>query len=114
MFLKAESKLVLIDDIAELDIEHVEDGFVTITTFDNKTYECKGFDAIEAVMALKPSALEGKRFKWERGAWAFHNMIGHPGTQILSWLGFKKTAIKFHDWTVPHPRDFKKTVTQNT
>jgi hypothetical protein len=63
-----------------------------------------GFDAIEIIYALKPSAMEGRRLKWKQGAWAVHNIIGHPVLQILAWVGLKRQAIRFHDWTTPKPR----------
>lgn len=105
-FIKCGSFLIPLDDIVEVDTYFIEQGYITVKT--KKTMIIiSGFDAIEAVMLLKPSALEGKRMIWQKNAWAFHNFIGHPVVQILSWLGFKKEAIKFHDWTTPKPIGFK-------
>ena len=61
-------------------------------------------DAIDAVMALRPSALEGKRLRWARHAWALHNLVGHPLLQLLVWLGQTKLGMAVHDGTVPRPR----------
>lgn len=107
MFVKAQSKLIPLDRITLVDIDQVEQGLITVTTDEGK-FECHGFDAIEAVMLLKPSALEGKRLQWEKNAWAYHNLIAHPIVQLLSWLGFKKEAVRYHDYTTPKPRDFKQ------
>lgn len=107
-FIKAGDKILSIHVINEVDISSIESGEVTITTCSGNVYKAYGFDAIETVMVFKPSALEGRRMRWQRNAWAFHNFIGHPVVQILAWLGFKKQAVRFHDWTTPCPRDFKR------
>ena len=39
-----------------------------------------------------------------RGAWAVHNLVGHPLMQILAWLGERELALAVHDATVPRPR----------
>lgn len=67
-------------------------------------HKAEGNDAIEAVMALKPSTLEGRRLKWNKNAWVVHNLIGHPVMQLLAFLGLKRHAIWFHDVTTPRPR----------
>lgn len=104
---KAGNDLIPIIWVEEIDIETIEQGFITIKA-NGKTYESRGFDAIETVMIFKPSALEGRRLKWRKNAWFFHNMVAHPIVQILASLGFKRQAVRFHDWTTPTPRDFKK------
>lgn len=111
-YIKAQNTLIPSDQIIQVDIDRIEEGLVIVATKEG-IFECHGFDAIETVMLLKPSALEGKRFKWNKNAWAFHNIVAHPIVQILSWLGFKKEAVRFHDYTTPKPRDFKK-ITQKT
>ena len=62
-----------------------------------------GPDAIEAVMLLKPSALEGRRLRWVRHAWLLHNVIGHPLMQLFSLLRMHRLALAVHDATVPTP-----------
>jgi hypothetical protein len=66
--------------------------------------EARGFDALEAVMALKPSALEGLRLHWNKNAWAVHNLVGHPVMQLLAFARCYKAAMWVHDATVPMPR----------
>jgi len=104
LVLKAGDDLIPYWKIVRVDITGVEDDVVVIHTEDG-TYYALGFDAVEAVMCLRPSALEGRRFRWRSGAWALHNTVGHTGTQILAWLGYKRAAVRFHDWTTPKARD---------
>ncbi len=103
IFLKAKSKLIRISDVREVDAKNFrETGLITLITEDGRCYDMSDIDAIEALMLLKPSITEGLCLSWQKGRWAFHNIIGHPGMQILVWLGFKKAAIAWHDCTVPH------------
>lgn len=99
--------LVPFSDVRHLDMSELEHGSVLIAMRDGTTVEARGFDAIEAVMALKPSAVEGLRLRWRPHAWAFHNLVAHPTVQVLAWLGWKRAAVRFHDWTTPVPRGFR-------
>jgi hypothetical protein len=105
--LKAGDQLLPFADVARADISSLEQGVVTIHMKDGGVHEARGFDAIEAVMALKPSAVEGMRLRWRPHAWAFHNLVAHPGVQLLAWCGLKRAAVRFHDWTTPAPRGFR-------
>ena len=105
--LKAGNDLIPFKDVEKVDISNIEDGMVTIYMKNGSFFVAKGFDAIETIMVLKPSAIEGRRLRWKSGAWAFHNIVGHPLLQCLAWLGLKRTAVRFHDWTTPTPRGFK-------
>lgn len=104
--LKAGNVLIPIENVTKIDISSVEHEEVRIYTA-QEIHTAYGFDAIEAVMLFKPSSLEGRRLRWKRNAWAFHNLVGHPIVQIIAWMGFKKQAVRFHDWTTPTPRGFK-------
>lgn len=105
--LKAGDLLIPLDRVRLVDAENIERGEVVIHCHDGGAYIATGFDAIEAVMWMKPSALEGRRLKWRPHAWAFHNVVAHPVVQILAWLGLKRQAVRFHDWTTPRPRSFQ-------
>lgn len=94
-------------EIARVDISGLERGVVTVHMKDSTSHEAHGFDAIETVMALKPSAVEGLRLRWKPHAWAFHNLVAHPVVQILAWCRLKRAAVRFHDWTTPVPRGFR-------
>jgi len=61
-------------------------------------------DAIDVVMALRPSALEGRRMRFARHAWAVHNLVGHPLLQVLVWLGARRLGMAVHEGTVPRAR----------
>ena len=63
----------------------------------------EGVEALNVLMTLVPGALEGKRAKYHRHAWAIHNLIGHPLMQVCSWLKLTALGIKIHDATVPEP-----------
>lgn len=103
---KAGDKIIPIIWVDDIDISTIEQGFITIKA-NGEFYKSYGFDAIETIMVFKPSALEGRRLKWRKNAWFFHNMFAHPMVQILASLGFKRQAVRFHDWTTPTPRGFK-------
>lgn len=109
-FLKASDHLIPVKDITNVDITRVEQGTVTIE-FQNaggiRKLKATGFDAIDAVMALRPSALEGKRFRFASHAWTLHNLIGHPLMQILAFAHCYKAAMWMHDATTPKPTGFR-------
>jgi hypothetical protein len=105
--LKAQDDLIPLYSIQRIDIERLENGEVDIITYDGTTHTARGFDAIEAVWAIKPSAMEGRRLKWKKGAWAFHNLVAHPLMQLLAWCGMTRRAIWLHDVTTPYPQGFK-------
>lgn len=102
--LKAGNVLIPFTEVVEVRIAEIEHEIVDIIVLGGLKYRATGNDAIEAVMALKPSALEGRGLKWNKNAWVLHNLVGHPGMQLLAWMGFYKSAIRFHDWTTPRPR----------
>lgn len=106
-FIKANDLIIPIDSIEEVSIPDIENGMIDIHYGGGKVARAYGFDAIEAVMSLKPGALEGRRLRWKSGVWAFHNLFAHPALQILAWLGFKKAAVALHDSTTPIPRSFR-------
>lgn len=105
--IQAGDELIPLDNVFLVNIEEIEKGVVKIVAYGGATYTAEGVDAINAVMLLKPSALEGRRLRWAKHAWAFHNIVAHPVMQVLSWLRFYKTAIWVHDATIPRPTGFK-------
>lgn len=107
---KAGDVIIPIVWVDHVIIDTIEQGFITIVTYKGDEYKSYGFDAIETVMVFKPSALEGRRLKWNKGAWRFHNLIIHPLLEVLSTLGFKRQAVKLHDWGTPTPRGFKDNI----
>lgn len=105
--IKAGHLLLPFDDVRHVDVSEIETGSVSIVMKNGDVHEARGFDAIEAVMAVKPSAVEGLRLRWRPHAWAFHNLVAHPVVQVLAWCGCKRAAVRFHDWTTPAPRGFR-------
>lgn len=103
-FIKAGDTIVPIAAVARVDISRIDrTGQVDITLKDGQVLAAHDFDAFEAVMLLHPAALEGRRLRWAKNAWAFHNLVAHPLMQVMVWLGFKRAAIRLHDVTVPKP-----------
>ncbi len=121
-FVKAGGKLIAARAIVDVDISRVEQWQVDITYRDAagevQTARADGLDAVETVMLLKPSALEGLRMVWPRLGWVGHNLIGHPLVAVLDVLGtllrpfgwhrpVYRWAIDIHDMTTPRPRGMK-------
>lgn len=96
--------VVHVDQVATLDCTELESFRVAVTLRDGRRFELRDQQALDLVMAIKPSALEGRRFRWARGAWAFHNLVAHPVLQVLASLGYTRLGMRIHDWTVPRPR----------
>lgn len=103
-FILTDDKIINIKEVHWVDISRLErDLRIEICHGTNEISTATDIQAIEILMLLKPSALEGRRLKWPKHAWIIHNLIGHPVMQILALFGFKKTAIWVHDGTVPKP-----------
>lgn len=108
-FIKADEALVQVCDIAYIDLSKLEtELLITIHCQSAKdilpiSHVATNLNAIEILMQLKPSAMEGKNLKWARNKWILHNLIAHPLMQILALFKFYKLAIKVHDNTVPKP-----------
>lgn len=114
-FLKLDTKLIAIEDISSVDYSELESKYkITIVTKQGESAIATELNAIECLMQLKPSALEGKRLRWAKRVWYVHNLIGHPVMQILAMLGFYKQAFWVHDVTVPKPTAFKKCPKNNS
>lgn len=102
-FVKIGEAIVPLSSVRALDIADVEHGIVKVRYGDDMIGTASDFDAFELIMLLKPCAIEGRRLRWAKHAWAFHNLVAHPVMQVLVWCGFKKTGLWLHDITVPKP-----------
>lgn len=103
-FIKAGDVIIPISAVERVDMSRIEQtGEVDIVHSGGQVMTAHDFDAFEAVMLLHPAALEGRRLRWVKNAWAFHNLVAHPLMQMMVWLGFKRAAIRLHDVTVPRP-----------
>lgn len=100
-FIKADNQIVSVSEIARVDLMHIENLQMTIHLKNGDQVIAKDIDALENVMLLKPSAIEGRRLRWAKRAWLIHNLIGHPLMQFLALIGFPKQGMWVHDATVP-------------
>ena len=102
MFVVAPDRLIPVDRIRYVDTTALDRLEVRVVTDEGESL-LMGTYAIEAVMVLKPSALEGRRFRSVRHAWALHNLAAHPLMQLLAFAGHPKLGVRVHDATVPRP-----------
>ncbi len=121
-FVKAEGVLIPVTAVVDVDISAIEQGRVVVRYRRGARVVrvvAQGLDAIQAVMLLKPSALEGLRLAWPRLAWVFHNVVAHPLVGILDmlayplrWVGWHRPVVRLaiwlHDVTTPCPRGVRK------
>lgn len=110
-FVKAGDRLIPIGMIVDANLADIESARLYLSLSSGETILTEGFDAIEAVWLLRPSALEGRRLRWRKGAWALHNLFAHPAMQLLAWIGFGRAAVRLHDATTPVPRGTRETKT---
>ena len=107
-FIRIGQNILSVQNIKNIDVTKLEDSEIKIFTWDDQVHTSKGIEALDIIMQVKPSALEGRRLQWARHAWAWHNLVIHPLVQILAFAGLKKQAVKLHDSTIPRPLGFKK------
>jgi len=104
MFVHYNGKVVNTNSIEWVDYKNLAKmGYIRVYCTDSVGEIVQGPEAFTVMMQLCPDALEGHNAKYQRGAWAIHNLLGHPLMQIFSWLGFTKLGLKIHDKTVPNP-----------
>jgi len=84
-------------------VSRVEEALITVH-YEGQTEEVVGVQAIEILMQLRPSVLEGRRMRWAKHRWILHNVVAHPTMQILALLKLYKAAMWVHDVTVPRPK----------
>lgn len=113
----SDDRLIPIRDIHAVDLSTLEkQRYITIYHRAGED-RIEGVQMIEALMQLKPSALEGRRMQWARQAWLLHNTFGHCYLAALSLTGLflrplmPDTARKMiqhgiyvHDATCPKPK----------
>lgn len=101
--IKNGSHLLPVDRVEFADYSRIEELVLVVHHSGGTETTLTGIDAIEAVMLLNPSCLEGRRLRWVKGAWHLHNLVGHPLTSMLAMAGLYKWAFWMHDKTVPKP-----------
>lgn len=108
LFVKTDTTVVRISDISYVDYANIADKRkVIIFTNLGDMHTATGILAIEVLMKIMPSALEGKRLMWNKLDWCVHNVIAHPIMQILAFFKMYKMAFWVHDFTIPKPKGFK-------
>lgn len=104
MFVHYYGKAVNSNEITSVDYSNlVDEGFILVYRNGLPADKVEGPQAFNVVMTLCPDALEGEGDKYQRHAWAVHNLIGHPLMQICAWLHLTPLGLKIHDLTVPNP-----------
>lgn len=102
-FVKSQDMIFRKEDISYIDCTNIENLQIEVTLRDGKKFMVYEIHALELVMQVKPSLFEGRRLKWPKFVWCFHNLVAHPLTQILALLKMYKWAFWIHDVTVPKP-----------
>lgn len=103
-FVRAGNTLINEGHIESIDSSRLEAFIVSLQLRSGVVLELHGQPALDLVMQVNPALLEGKRMRFARGAWAFHNLVAHPLLQVLSWFGCTKLGFRIHDMTIPKPR----------
>lgn len=107
-FVLVDKHIWNIDNIIKVDVSRIEELSVKVFPSKGQPIVVKGAPAIDLVMSIKPSVLEGKRLRWLKRAWAIHNLVGHPLMQIAAFLKQYRLAMYLHEVTVPRPRGKKR------
>lgn len=103
-YLLAGDHVIALSAVTWADFSEIENLRVRLY-HDGTSSMATNIQAIEAALYLKPSVLEGKRMRWHRHVWAFHNLVAHPLMQVLALFGLGKLGLTIHDKTVPRPRE---------
>lgn len=106
-FVLVGNRLVNTSSIKFIDLANIENLDIAVH-YDTYIVSLSGIQAIDLLMALKPSSLEGRKLRWAKRAWMFHNLVAHPAMQLLALCKLPKFGIWLHDVTVPKPRGKKK------
>lgn len=108
--LKAGTHIIPMHRVVRVETDRLESELTLVLVLDQgERIEAHGIDAVENVLLLKPSIVEGRRFRFAKRSWIIHNLIGHPLMQLLALVGLTKLAMRVHDATTPgildrHPK----------
>lgn len=105
-FVLVGDQLVARDRIRRIDARGLaEDGTIDVhVAGEPAPIVLEGNAAFDLVMRHAPQFVEGRRFRWQRSAWAFHNLVAHPLLQLLAWMGRTELGLRIHDASIPRPR----------
>lgn len=93
--------------IKKVDCTNLEMLVINVYLNDGSIFQAQNIEAVELMMQLKPSVVEGHRLSYGKLDWFLHNMLGHPIMQLLSLVRLYKLAFWVHDATVPRPKGIK-------
>lgn len=100
-FVKTDSAVIAVNDISSIDCTRLKDLHISILTKQGLSYTATRINALELILQIRPSALEGIGLQAPKLAWCIHNLIAHPMMQILALFHFYSLAFWVHDITVP-------------
>lgn len=103
-FIKIGTQAVPMMAIARVDATDLPLGKVTVYLLNGDHLVAQGIDAVELIMQVKPTLVEGQRLRWGKHRWLVHNFLGHPLMQLLALIRCYRAAFWIHDATVPRPR----------
>ena len=95
--------VINVESISFINYDQIDDLIITGELLSGVKFQSSGILAIEIVMMVKPSIMEGRRLRWPKYVWLVHNLIAHPLMSILALFGLYKLAFLIHDKTVPKP-----------
>lgn len=101
--MRVDDELLNESEIASVDLSGLEALEIVVWRASGEGSTLRGQAALDFVMRNCPSAVEGRRLRFARHAWAFHNLVAHPAMQVLTWLGRRDLGLRVHDATVPRP-----------
>ncbi len=104
-FIRLGETLVPLSRVVEIDASRLaSDGQLTVKLEGQaRSVAVSGGQAVDLVMRFDPSFFEGRRFRFVRSSWAFHNLVAHPLLQLLAWAGHTRAGLLVHDATIPTP-----------
>lgn len=102
-FVKVANQAISLSEIAQVDGTDIEQLCVRLYLNNGNMVEARDIEALDIVMQVKPSLVEGKRLKFAKHAWVIHNFVGHPLMQILAFFKMYSWAFYVHEATVPRP-----------
>ena len=102
-FVKVAGHAISLSEIAQVDGTDIEQLCVRLYLNNGNMVEARDIEALDIVMQVKPSLVEGKRLKFAKHAWVIHNFVGHPLMQILAFFKMYSWAFYVHEATVPRP-----------
>jgi hypothetical protein len=108
-FFRHGNQCTRVDEVHHVDVGRLElEGKIYVAFLGGGGFHLDGIEAIDFLVDNAPFMLEGRRMRWRRWDWAFHNLVAHPLMQVLAFCRLSKWAMAVHDCTIPRPMGIKK------